>query len=955
MADDRWPQIKEPRRAAIEREESPATGTTVSHYELLEILGEGGMGTVFKARDTHLNRFAALKFLRADGIADAEQKRRFVQEARTASLFQHPNIVHIYDVDETVLVQASTSGASDDVPAETTHFIAMEFVPGETLAATISAKRLDLQTVLEYAVQIASALTAAHRAGIIHRDLKPGNIIVNKDGVVKVLDFGLAKPVHLASPHPDCTTKSMQPTTHEGVVLGTSAYMSPEQVEGKRLDARSDIFSFGAVLYEMITGTRAFQGESDISVMSAVLRETPVPPEKLRPDLPIEVAQIVNGCLEKNPELRYPSAGDLHRDLAIFQTRLDGNEPTQKAGIPAVESQQNSSRLQRKHWGRFATTIAGVLAVAGALTWLLVLRSTKPPRELKPQQITTNASENFVENGVISPDGKSLLYGDQIGIHLRQIDTGETHTFGKPKVLSATDLWFPTAWFPDGSRFVAVSQALTPQGEVTTSWAASVVGGDVNRVRDNAYAQSISPDGALIAFTPTGANQNQEIWITGPRGEDARRILAGGETTFFDTVQWAPRGQRLVYLRMHSPENYIEASDYPEAKLETCNLKGEVRPVNVPNHLYAACPLRWLPDGRIVYVVFERMEKGYDSSFNWSNNLWQIRVDPLSGKPQGQPRRLTNWLHFCASGLSTSGDGTRMALLKDVWQYGVSVGQIESDGRLRPLQRMTLEESNNVPIAWTPDSKAVIFISDRNGTNNVYKQSLNQTEAEPLVTGPEAVSVVRVSPDGRWFLYISKPKTGARFARLMRVSTDGGPPEFITKTDPLADISCPTSPATQCLLLEVASDITQEVFTNFDPVRGKGRELFRIHNLRTRRLGGGQLSPDGSQIAMFENGSRDGIVRIMSLAGNIEQEIKLAGWRNLSSLDWSTDGKSFIVSVSGPSGCTLLRVTRAGTIQAILSIRGTGDQSGAIPSPDGRYLAIAQEVVNRNVWLLENF
>ena len=144
---------------------------------------------------------------------------------------------------------------------------------------------------------------------------------------------------------------------------------------------------------------------------------------------------------------------------------------------------------------------------------------------------------------------------------------------GKPKILSATDAWFPTAWFPDGSKFVAVSQALTPQGESTTSWVASIVGGAINRLRDNAYAQSVSPDGRLIAYTTAGEQANQEIWVTGSRGEDARRIIGGEETAFFDTVQWAPRGQRLIYLRMHSPENYVEASDYPEAKLESCNLK----------------------------------------------------------------------------------------------------------------------------------------------------------------------------------------------------------------------------------------------------------------------------------------------------------------------------------------------------------------------------------------------
>jgi serine/threonine protein kinase len=238
-------------------------GTTFAHYQVVEKLGEGGMGVVWKARDTHLDRFVALKVLPPEKVVDAERMRRFVQEAKAASALNHPNIVHVYDIAET-----------DGVP-----FIAMEYVPGKTLDQLIGRKGMHVAEVLRYTVQIADALAKAHSAGIIHRDLKPSNIIVSDDGVVKVLDFGLAKLTEPATGDlgETRTVRAEKPETEEGVIVGTVAYMSPEQAEGKKVDVRSDIFSFGSVLYEMFTGRRAFQGDSRLSTLSAILRRSRAP------------------------------------------------------------------------------------------------------------------------------------------------------------------------------------------------------------------------------------------------------------------------------------------------------------------------------------------------------------------------------------------------------------------------------------------------------------------------------------------------------------------------------------------------------------------------------------------------------------------------------------------------------------------------------------------------------
>jgi serine/threonine protein kinase len=267
-------------------------GKTISHYRILEKLGEGGMGVVYKARDSRLERFVALKILPTDRMADPERKRRFVQEARAASSLNHPHIVTIHDIDE----------------AEGVHFIAMEYVDGQTLDQRIPRHGMRLNEALKVALEMADALAAAHQAGIIHRDLKPANIMVNEKGVTKILDFGLAKLAESSdSSSPDAKTIRLGSDlqTEEGSILGTTAYMSPEQAEGKKLDARSDIFSFGSVLYEMVTGQRAFQGDSKMSTLAAILNKDPKPVKELSQTIPYDLEKIIIRCLRNAPERRW--------------------------------------------------------------------------------------------------------------------------------------------------------------------------------------------------------------------------------------------------------------------------------------------------------------------------------------------------------------------------------------------------------------------------------------------------------------------------------------------------------------------------------------------------------------------------------------------------------------------------------------------------------------------------
>jgi serine/threonine protein kinase len=306
-------------------------GRTVGHYRILEKLGSGGMGVVYKAEDTKLPRFVALKFLvGAHGMRPGEGERRsplhdpvalerFKREARAASVLNHPNICTIHDIDE----------------AEGVHYIAMEHVEGKTLDRLIARHGLRVNEALKYAVQMAAALAKAHSAGIVHRDLKPTNVMVTDDGLVKVLDFGLAKLTEAAPTGDAETAVRLEPTTEEGTIVGTVGYMSPEQAEGKPVDARSDIFSFGSVLYEMLSGQRAFQGESKASTIAAILREEPKPLSQIVEGLPREVERVIKRCLRKDPAHRFQHMDDLKVALEELKEESDSGELAGAAAVGA--------------------------------------------------------------------------------------------------------------------------------------------------------------------------------------------------------------------------------------------------------------------------------------------------------------------------------------------------------------------------------------------------------------------------------------------------------------------------------------------------------------------------------------------------------------------------------------------------------------------------------------------
>ena len=721
-------------------------GARLGHYEILSPLGEGGMGEVYRARDTSLGREVAVKILPPGVAADPERMRRFELEAVSTSELNHPNILTIYAL-----------GAH-----EGTSYIVSELLEGDSLRERVSAGALPPRKAAEYARQIACGLAAAHRRQIAHRDLKPENIFVTDDGVVKILDFGLARRTGAAEREGSTEAATVRVNTNPGTVMGTAGYMSPEQVQGRAADHRSDIFSFGCVLYEMLTGRRAFRKESAVETMNAILNEEPPEVSEAGGHVPPALGRVVARCMEKRPEDRFQSASDLAFALeALSATSVNSQQTATALSAPPALSAWRS---------RLPWLVAALAALAAALAVALPLLRRAPEQAAQAVHFTINPPENMQQIGppVVSPDGRRVVFrlnspGGEDRLWVRELDSTAAQPLAGTED-GAQPFWSPdgrvVAFFtPGGLKKVEVSggppQTLTRmEGNFGGTWGRDGViifahrggAGGLRRVAasggepvalttPDAGRQEIShawpsflPDGRHFLFLARSAQrENSAIYVGSLDSQEVKRLI-----TADSSMAYAPPGY-LLYVR----ENTLMAQAFDADRLEVA---GE--PFPVAREVAAN-----FTNARAMFSVSANGVLAFRSGTVTGNQLaWLDRAGKRLGVLGSQPGR------YSAARLSP--DEKRVAIDRvdpqtpgsaDVWLLELARGS---------STRFTFDAADDGTPVWSPDGTSVAYYSNRDGSTVIHRKPASGAgEGEALASSAEPKFVNDWSPDGRFILY----------------------------------------------------------------------------------------------------------------------------------------------------------------------------------------------------------
>jgi eukaryotic-like serine/threonine-protein kinase len=829
------------------------SGTELGGYQIIRSIGRGGMGEVYLAQDQKLDRRVALKLLPAHFTHDPERLHRFRQEARAASALNHPNIVTIFDIGQ----------------EHERHFMATEFVAGQTLRAALQHERFAQARALDIAIQIASALEAAHQAGIIHRDIKPENVMLRPDGYVKVLDFGLAKltepgsanrrkagggTTRGSSNHPSFETRS-------GVVLGTVNYMSPEQARGQKVDVRTDLFSLGVTLYEMLTGEQPFAGPTPNHVLVAILDQAPPPLIHYLADAAPALQPVLSRMLAKDREQRYSSAHDLLFELRALKDELASAAHAQRANTSGALSETAlDAPAPRRRLGVVSALVVGlalILGAAFALSKWLSPPPTAPP--FAQYQATKFTAYGNIPFGVISPNGKYVAYGNNGTVRLSDQKTPPSIFIQQIAGGGRTVIWsspndgiWGMAFSPDSNYlYYVVDRA---DGEL---YRVPVLGGTPRLLLKQISTitnSSFSPDGREIVYAVAA-----KLRIAAADGSQPRDFASFPQTTRLWGLAWSPDGQRIVYAVRDYQGGNSNLSYLAERPVS-----GGAERIIIPHKRQIIRSPLWLPDGQGMLILMATPETGTDQLYH-------------STYPEGRLRRITqdaNNYRFP----SLTADGRTLLVSQNFTFSGIWVAPLNDP---QQAKQVTPNMGFYGDVAWTP-SNQLIYTSFTNNAAHLWQMKEDGTETRQLSAAEGSESQPTVSADGRYIVFVST-RTGR--SQIWRMDADGSNQvQLTTEGGTLPTIT----PDGQWVIYEVHLAGNASLWKV--PLQGGTPTLFAA--AQTRNPG---ISPDGKLVACFAYDAPTQPNRIVLIPSDGGAPVKsFATMVGHGSILWTPDGRALI-------------------------------------------------------------
>jgi Tol biopolymer transport system component/predicted Ser/Thr protein kinase len=885
-------------------------GIVISHYRIIEKLGEGGMGIVYKAEDTKLKRIIALKFLPSGLEAHEPERARFLQEAQAASALNHQNVCTIYDIRE----------EGDQ------YFIVMEYVDGKTLRQVVPIQRI--QDVITYAIQIGEALHEAHSHAIVHRDVKPENIMVNTKNQIKVMDFGLAK------------LKGSLKLTRTSSTVGTLAYMAPEQIQGGEVDARSDIFSFGIVLFEMLTGHLPFRGEHEAAMMYSILNEEATPIQRYIPDVSSEVVHITNRALDKDPEDRYQSVHEMIIDLRRVKKKTTNVVRTSSHQAPAsltVETAAHAPEALPSHLKKRIWLIAGmgIVVVALYVLWKLLLSPEQTSRELyplqtfKPVRIATDAR---AIKAALSPDGRYIIYAaDESGMQsvwMRQVSAASS-----VRILPPEDVRYNSFTFsPDGDHvyYSAVSQNNTT-GSI---YVMPTLGGTPRKLSSNILGGiAVSPNGKQLAFIRGYPDQGEEaLMVCSADGSNERKLVSRKGEDFFvgggQAPAWTPDGKTIA-----TSVGSLTGKWYMSVLLVSI-VDGSSQ-LATSNRWNSVGAVAWASDGRGIVVVAQEYLTGTTAQ------LWY--VDPTNGNV----RRITTDLNdYDYSTLSITSNQSTLLALQQSFNSTITILPAGDWHRASPItSRNPYHEGDAVfGLDWTPDGQ-LVFQSLVSGNNDIWMMDADGKNRRQLTANFYDESSPSVSGDGQFLVYSSSRDTTPH---VWRMDVDGNNQKPLT-TGVLDDYNPRCSPDSKWIYY---NSYRNQGRMNLWKVSANGGDPIKVSDDIVYNLG---TSPDGRTILTrayqpAENKWRYGILSVDD--GKYLKVFDLPTIAGQGSVHWMPNGKAvgYIDTHNGVSNIWVL------PLETMKAYQLTHFDSELISefswSKDGKNLAIVRGEQTSDVVLL---